>query len=149
MALTKISGVVSNFRENTEVKSMKTQHSGHSNPMNTSHTKVRTETSVNFRIDNRPVSMKDSKGIEMTDGDQATVVGTESGGGLKALVIQNDTTGVVYSMGLMYLLVWAVVCIVAGLATMAVFIGLLIFPLGLFLLYKWWQLKQAHALLQT
>ena len=146
MALTKISGVVSNVRERTEVSRMETHHHSH---MNTSHSKVKTKTSINFRVDECPVTMKDSEGIELADGDQATVVGTESGGGIKALLIQNDTTGIVYGWRATYLLVWAVILIVAGFATLAVFIGLLLLPMGLYLLYKWRQYKQAHALLQA
>ena len=141
MALTKISAVVSNFREETEVTSTQSY--------NTGHTKVKTQKLINFRVDNRPVSMKMPKGIELTDGDQATVVGTEGGGGIKAVLIQNDTTNIVYGLSTTYVFVWAAICLIAGVATMGIVIGFLIFPLGLFLGYKGLQLKNAHALMQA
>ncbi len=141
MALTKITGTVSNFREETEVTSTQTYKSGYS--------KVNTQKIINFRVDNRPVSMKMPKSLELTDGDEATVVGTQSGGGLKAILISNDTTGIVYGYGTIYMLAWAVILMLIGLATMSVFIGFIIFPLGLYLLYKGLQLKKAHALIAT
>ena len=141
MALVKTSGEVSNFREHTEVSSAKTY--------NTGHTQVNTRTHVNFRVGVRPVSMKDMGGMELNDGDQATVVGINKPGGIKGLVIQNDTTGIVYDPGMTKVLIWAIILIAVGIVTIAMFIGLILLPLGLYLLYKWWQLKQAYALLQT
>ena len=66
MALIKITGPVGNFREETKVTSTHTYNSG--------HTQVRTEKEISFRVGKRPVTMKNIKGIELTDGDEATVM---------------------------------------------------------------------------
>lgn len=139
MALTKISGTVGNFREETEIKSAQTSNLG--------HTQYRTEKVINFRVDNRPVSMKNSKGVELANGDSVTVVGSDSGGGIKAVLIRNDTTGITYGMSTWYVMTWAIVLTIAGLATLGVFVGFILAPLGLFLLYKGYQLIQANKLM--
>ena len=139
MALVKVSGPVSNFREETKVTS--------SHTYNTGYTQVNTEKEVNFRVGNRPVTMKMPKSMELTDGDEATVVGSESGGGIKALLVRNDTIDIIYGYSTWYLMMWAIVLLVAGVATLAVFVGLLLTPLGLYLLYKALQHKKAYEML--
>jgi hypothetical protein len=141
MALSKISGTVSNFREETNVTSAQTSNLG--------HTQYRTEKLINFRVGNRPVSMKLPKGIELTDGDEATVVGKDTGGGMKAVLVRNDTTGIVYGLSTVVVMVWAVLLTLVGLATLAVFIGFIITPLGLYLLYKGYQLMQANKIMAS
>ena len=139
MALRKISGTVSNFREETEVTSAQTSNLG--------HTQFKTQKLINFRLDNRPVSMKLPKGIELVDGDTATVVGKDTSGGIKAVLVRNDDTGITYGMSTWYVMAWAIVCTLVGVATPAVFIGLILTPIGLFLLYKGYQLIQAHKMM--
>ncbi len=139
MALTKISGPVSNFREETQVKSAQTSNLG--------HTQFKTEKVINFRVGNRPVEMKNLKAIEMADGDEATVVGSNSGGGIKGVLIRNDTTGIIYGMSTWYVMAWAIITTIAGIATLGVVIGFLLLPLGLYLLYKGYQLIQANKLI--
>ena len=139
MALTKISGPVGNFREETEVKSAQTSNLG--------HTQYRTEKVINFRVNNRPVTMKNSKGIELADGDDVTVVGSDSGGGINAVLLRNDTTGIIYGMSTWYVMTWAIVTTIAGLATLGVFVGFILTPLGLYLLYKGYQLIQANKMM--
>jgi hypothetical protein len=141
MALSKISGTVSNFREETNVTSAQTSNLG--------HTQYRTEKLINFRVGNRPVSMKLPKGIELTDGDEATVVGKDTGGGMKAVLVRNDTTGIVYGMSTVVVMIWAVLLTLVGLATLSVFIGIIITPLGLYLLYKGYQLMQANKIMAS
>lgn len=141
MALSKISGPVSNFREETNVTSARTSNLG--------HTQFRTEKAINFRVGNRPVSMKLPKGIELADGDEATVVGRDTGGGMKAVLVRNDTTNIVYGMSTIYVLAWAIITTIAGIATLGVLIGFLLLPLGLFLCYKGYQLMQAHRIMAT
>jgi len=144
MALTKITGPVSNFREETEVKSA-TSTSG---AFGMGRTKFQTQKVVNFRVGNRPVSMKLSRGsIDLTDGDEATVVGTESNGGIKAVLVRNDVTGVAYSAGFWYLLSWGILMTIIGFATVGIVIGFLLAPVGIYMLYKSYQLKQAQAML--
>jgi hypothetical protein len=139
MALVKISGPVSNFREETNVKSAQTSNLG--------YTQVKTEKLINFRVGNRPISMKLPKGIELVDGDEATVVGSDTSGGINAVLVRNDVTGITYGMSTWYVLAWGIVTTLAGLATIAMFVGLLLTPLGLYVLYKGMQLKQAHAIM--
>ena len=139
MALTKISGPVGNFREETKVTSAQTSNLG--------HTQFKTEKVINFRVGNRPVEMKNVKGIEMADGDAATVVGTNSGGGMKAILLRNDTTEIIYGMSTWYVMAWAILLTIAGVATLGVFIGFLLLPLGLYLLYKGYQLIQANKMM--
>ncbi len=139
MALVKISGPVSNFREETQVKSAQTSNMG--------HTQFKTEKVINFRVGNRPVEMKNLKAIEMADGDEATVVGSNSGGGIKAVLIRNDTTGIVYGMSTWYVMMWAIIVTLAGLASLGILIGIVILPLGLYLFYKSYQLIQANKIM--
>ena len=141
MALTKISGTISNFREETEVTSAQTSNLG--------HTKYKTQKLINFRVGNRPVLMKLSKGIDLADGDEATVVGRDSSGGIKAILVRNDATGVTYGMSTWYVMIWAVILTIIGVATLGILIGVILLPLGLYLLYKGFQLKQANALMAT
>lgn len=139
MALSKISGPVSNFREETKVTSARTSNLG--------HTQFNSEKVINFRVGNRPVEMKNLKAIEMADGDDVTVVGSNSGGGIKGILIRNDTTGIIYGMKTWYVMAWAIVLTLVGIATLGVFIGFLLLPLGLYLLYKAYQLVQANKLM--
>lgn len=139
MALSKISGTVSNFREETNVTSAQTSNLG--------HTQYRTEKLINFRVGNRPVSMKLPKGIELADGDEATVVGSDGGGGMKAILVRNDTTGIIYGMSTVTVMIWAILLIVIGAATLGVFIGFIVLPLGLYMLYKGYQLIQANRIM--
>lgn len=139
MALAKISGTVTNFREETEITSSQTSNLGY-----TTH---KTQKLINFRVGRTPVSMKMSKGIDLADGDEATIVGTESGGGIKAVLVRNDVTGVTYGMSTWYVMAWAIVLTIAGVATLGVFVGLLLTPIGLYLLYKGHQLMQANKMM--
>lgn len=139
MALVKISGPVSNFREETKVTS--------SQSYNTGHTTVRTEKEVNFRVGNKPVTMKMQKSMELTDGDEATVVGSDTRSGVKAILVRNDTIGMIYGYSTWFLVMWAVILTLAGIATVGVFVGILLIPLGLYLFYKSYQHSQAYKMM--
>lgn len=141
MALIKISGPVSNFREETKVTGSQTY--------NTGHTRVRTEKEVNFRVDNRPVSMKNIKGIELTDGDEATVVGSNASSGVKAVLIRNDTIDMIYGYQTWYIMMWAIILTVMGVATLGMIVGFVLLPLGLFMFFKGYQLMQAYRMMAT
>lgn len=141
MALIKISGPVGNFREETKVTSTRTY--------NTGHTQVRTEKEVNFRVGNRPVTMKNIKGIELTDGDEATVVGSDTRSGVKAVLIRNDTINMIYGYSTWYILMWAVILTLVGAVTVGIVIGLFVLPLGLFMFYKAYQLMRAYKMMET
>ncbi|MGB5211084.1 MAG: hypothetical protein WBN31_02720 [Gammaproteobacteria bacterium] len=139
MALTKISGLVGNFREETKVTSTQTY--------NTGHTQVRTEKEISFRVGNRPVTMKNIKGIELTDGDNATVVGSDTRSGVKAILIRNDTTNMIYGYSTWYLMMWAAILTAIGVATVSILIGVVLLPIGLFLFYKGYQHMEAYKMM--
>lgn len=141
MALVKISGPVGNFREETRVTSTRTYNTGHTN--------VRTEKEVSFRVGNRPVTMKNIKGIELADGDEATVVGSDTRSGIKAVLIRNDTTEMIYGYATWYMMMWAIILTFGGLATVGIFIGFILAPMGLYLFYKTFQLHQAYQMMES
>ncbi len=141
MALVKISGPVGNFREETKVTGTQTY--------NTGHTDVRTEKNVNFRVGKRPVTMKNIDGIELTDGDEATVVGSDTRGGIKAILIRNDTIEMIYGYSTWYIMMWATILTVIGVATLGIAIGFVVLPLGLFMFWKGYQLMQAYKMMET
>jgi hypothetical protein len=144
MGLTKISGLVSNFRESTKVKSA-TSTTG---AFGMGRTTMKTEKIFNFRVGNRPVSMKFPKGdIDLTDGDEATVVGVDGSGGVKGILVRNEGTGIIYSMGIGYWLGWGIAMTVLGFVLIPVFIGIILLPVGIYMLFKGYQLKKAMALL--
>jgi hypothetical protein len=146
MGLTKISGPVSNFRQSTEIKSA-TSTTG---AFGMGRTTMKTEKIFNFRVGNRPVSMKFPKGdIDLTDGDEATVVGTDTNAGVKGLLVRNEGTGITYGMSLAYWFGWGVALTLLGIALISVLIGIVLLPVGLYMLYKGFQYKKAMALLAT
>ncbi|MCS6760411.1 MAG: hypothetical protein MO852_16905 [Candidatus Devosia euplotis] len=141
MGLVKISGPVGNFREETKVTSTRTYNTGYTN--------VRTEKEISFRVGNRPVTMKNIKGIELTDGDEATVVGSNSRSGVKAILIRNDTIEMIYGYSTWYLMMWAIILTVVGFATVGAIVGLFLLPLGLYLFYKAYQHMRAYRMMAS
>lgn len=141
MALVKISGPVGNFREETKVTGAQTY--------NTGHTQFRTEKEVHFRVGNRPVTMKNIKGIELTDGDEATVVGSDTRSCVKAILIRNDTINMIYGYSTWYIMMWAIILSVIGVATVGIVIGFIVLPLGLYMFYKGYQHMQAYKMIAT
>ena len=141
MALVKISGPVGNFREETKVTSTHTYNNGHTN--------VRTEKEISFRVGNRPVTMKNINGIELTDGDEATVVGSNSRSGIKAILIRNDTIEMIYGYSTWYLMMWAIILSAVGVFTVGMIVGLFLLPLGLYMFYKAYQHMLAYRMMAT
>tara|TARA_R110002096_G_scaffold2619_5_gene13573 strand:- start:13767 stop:14192 length:426 start_codon:yes stop_codon:yes gene_type:complete len=141
MALVKISGPVGNFREETKVTSTHTYNTGHTN--------VRTEKEISFRVGNRPVTMKNINGIELTDGDEATVVGSNSRSGIKAILIRNDTIEMIYGYSTWYLMMWAIILSAVGVFTVGMIVGLFLLPLGLYMFYKAYQHMLAYRMMAT
>lgn len=139
MALVRILGPVGNFREETKVTGTRTY--------NTGHTQVRTEKEVDFRVGKRPVTMKNIKGIELTDGDEATVVGSDTRSGVKAILIPKDKIDMIYGYSTSHIMMWAIVLTTIGVATVGIAIGFILLPLGLFMLSKGYQHKQAYKMM--
>lgn len=142
MALTMVSGIAGNVQQETEVYGAQT--SGY-----TGATKVHSQKVINFRIDNKPVSLKLKATIDLADGDEATAVGTDKGGVLRAVVVRNDRTGVVYSHNPIMLIVLGGILALLGLATLAIVIGFIVAPLGLYVVYKGLQTKRAIGMLKA
>lgn len=146
MALTHASGIVSNFRESTQVKSA-TSTTG---AFGMGRTTFRTEKLFNFRVGNRPVTMKFPKGdVDLTDGDVATVVGKQSGGGIKGILVRNDGTGITYGMSMHYWLGWGIFMTILGVLLLGVILGIFLLPVGIFMIYKGFELKKAREQLAT
>ncbi len=149
MALVKMSGPVSNYREETQIKSANTT----TGAWGMGRTTFRTQKVISFRLGKKPVVMKiQGGGVDLTDGDDATVVGTDGGSGMKAILIRNDGTGIAYSISMLYWLLWGIPLSVGGLALLATELALVSFlltPVGAFMLYKGFQLKQAQDLLAS
>lgn len=141
MALIKISGKVSNFQQETEVTGAQTSRTG--------ATSYHSQKVINFRVDNKPVELKLKKGVDLAEGDDATVVGKDKGGVLHGIAVRNDGTGVTYSHSTLALLAFGIILTLLGFAGLAVIIGILILPFGLYLLYKAWQNKQALDMLSA
>jgi hypothetical protein len=142
MTLTYVSGTVSNFRESTEVKSA-TSTTG---AFGMGRTTFKTEKVINFRVGNRPVTMKFPKGdIDLTEGDNATVVGKDSGGGIKGILVRNDDTGITYGISLTYWLGWGIFMTILGFLLIGVILGIFLLPVGIYMIYKGLELKKAQA----
>ena len=91
--------------------------------------------------------MKMPKSMELTDGDEATVVGSDTRGGVKAILVRNDTIGMIYGYSTWVLAMWAIVLTLLGIATVGIFIGILLIPLGLYLFFKSYQHMQAYKMI--
>ncbi|MGB5325970.1 MAG: hypothetical protein WBN40_11165, partial [Pseudomonadales bacterium] len=59
----------------------------------------------------------------------------------------NDSIDMIYGYSTALLMTWAVVLTLVGLATISVFIGILLVPLGLYLFYKGYQHMQAYKMM--
>lgn len=146
MALIKISGPVANFRQSTEVKSA-TSTTG---AFGMGRTTMKTEKSFSFRVGNQPVAMKFPSGdIDLADGDEATVVGTGSSGGIKGILVRNEATGITYGISMTYWLGWGIVMTILGFVLAGAIIGFVLLPIGVYMLYKAYQLKKSMALITT
>lgn len=142
MSLTCISGTVANFRESTEIKSA-TSTTG---AFGMGRTTFKTEKIFNFRVGNRSVRMKFPRGdIDLTDGDEATVVGKESGGVIKGILVRNDGTGITYGMSTYYWFGWGIFMTILGLLLLGAILGMFLLPVGIYMIYKGFEHKRAYA----
>lgn len=142
MALVTVSGSVANVMQDTEVY-------GAQSSAYTGATKVHSQKVINFRVGNKPVTMKLKAAIDIGHGDQVTVVGTEKRGIVHALVVRNDVTGVTYAHSPMMLIVLGGILTLVGLMTIAIVIGVVVTPLGLYVVYKGLQTRKAIGMLSA
>jgi len=138
-------GVASNFQQETEVTRAVTQ-GGFGNSGTTSFQQKKV---LNFRVGKKPVTMELGKTIDISEGDNVTVAGTESGGIIKAVAVRNDDTGICYfRYSATTLFVWAAILIILGVPMIGAIIGVLMVPAGIWLGYKGLQTQKALALIK-
>ena len=144
MALITVAGPVSNMMQETEVTRAVTHGGGVTG--NSASTSFQQKKVLNFRVGNKPVTMELGKTIDLADGDNATVVGTDSSGITKAVAVRNDATNIIYfRYSPMTLFVWAGILIVLGIPATGILIGFVMIPMGIWLGYKGMQTKNAIA----
>jgi hypothetical protein len=142
VALTIVSGIAGNVQQETEVY-------GAQSSAYTGATRVHSQKVINFRVDNKPVTLKLKATIDLAEGDDVTVVGTDKRGILRALVVRNDKTGIVYSHSPIMLIVLGGILGLVGLATISILLGFIIAPLGFYVVYKGLQTKKAIGMLKS
>lgn len=141
MALTKISGLVSNFQQETVITS--SQHG------RTGAGIIHSDKVINFRVDNKPVALKLKENVDLTNGEQVTVVGKHKKGAFKGLALRNESTGVIYATKTWPALLGGIAFILLGIPLVSVIIGLVIVPLGVLFLYGAWLNVRSIALLKA
>ena len=146
MTLSIVQGKVANFQSETEIERAVHQGGAHgSGTTNYQQKKV-----LNFRVGRTPINMVLGASIDLTDGDNATVAGSESGGPMDAVAVRNDETNMIYfRYGPIQLFIWAVILIVAGIPLTAAIIGWAMIPAGAWLGYKGMQVKNAIAMINN
>lgn len=144
MALITVTGPVTNMLQETEVTGAVSHGGGVTG--NSASTKLQQKKVLNFRIGNKPVTMELGNTIDLADGDNATAVGTDSGGITKAVAVRNDATNIIYfRYSPMTLFIWAGLLVGLGIPLTGALIGLAMIPVGLWLGYKGMQTKNAIA----
>ena len=139
MGMKAISGETSNTQQSTQV-------SGH---VHGGRGRVGSWQAINFRVGNKPVSMKLEEAVDIVDGEIVTVVGSESGSGFKGLVLRNDATGMVYNVPTWKYFVPGGTFVLLGLPLSIFIIGLPLVGIGGWLLYKGYQTRSALGVLRS
>jgi hypothetical protein len=98
---------------------------------------VRTHHTVSFRVDNKSASF--SGNPDVGEGDSVTVIGWNIGGGIAALIVSNNSTGIEYSnlWPIIMKITWGGVSALVGLAFLSGSIGfaILLLCVGTSLIY--------------
>lgn len=149
MGVTTVSGTVSSLREATHTEG----HIGQHAVGGTITGKVRSKQVYSFRVGNRPVTYESKEMLSISDGDCVTCAGPLSGGVIKAMKIRNDSTGVLYGHSPVFVLIGMLAVLFGSLMLTATGVGAILgIPLlcvGLYGLYKTWQLFQSAKAVQT
>lgn len=98
MDLTKITGKVSGIEQQQVV-------TGAQSSKGTGMTAVHSHNEINFRIDNKPVTLKLKTQVHINDGEEVSVVGRDKKGVFEGYAIRNNETGVDYSYGSTWMLI--------------------------------------------
>lgn len=87
-----LSGTVSNYQHSTETTG-RIQTTG-----DRVHGSIQTSHSMSFRIDNKPVLLKQMSMISLGNGDVVTAVGKQTDAGFGAIALRNETAGTFHSL---------------------------------------------------
>lgn len=143
MGISVVTGVVSNLREATHTEGRIGQHA----VGGTVTGKVSSKQVYSFRVDSRPVSYESKQMLSISDGDFVTCAGPVGGGVIKAMKVRNDSTGIVYGHSPMLVLLGMIGVLFASLMLIGTGVGAIVgvpvFCIGLYGLYKTWQLFQS------
>lgn len=134
MGMTTISGAVSGVREQAHV-------SGNRETVQTRH-------STHLRIANRPSHMKNS--ANLMDGDVVTAAGIDRAE-FEIIALRNESTGVIYQVvNPMFQMGAGVVMILCALPmVILIFPPFIFIPLGIYMIWKGWQVQSAINLLRA
>jgi hypothetical protein len=137
MASTVIQGKLTHVQQTTETHGQISRGSG----------QITSANAWSFRVDSRAATFKSRGGASLSDGDLVTVAGHDSKGTFQVLALRNDTTGSVHEGPATMLLIGGGVVAVLGVPMMAILIGFLFVPLGLYLLWLGAKLRSANLAL--
>lgn len=143
MGVQVVTGTVSNVREATHTEGRIGQHA----VGGTVTGKVSSKQVYSFRVDNRPVTFESKEMISISDGDHVSCAGPFGGGVIKAMKVRNDSTGVIYGHSPVFVLGCMIAVLFASMMLIGTGIGAIlgvpVFCVGLYGLYKTWQLFQS------
>lgn len=149
MSVIAVTGRVSNVREATHTEGRIGQHA----IGGTVTGKVSSKQVYSFRVDSRPVTYESKGMLSLSDGDYVTCAGPLGGGVIKAMKVRNDSTGVIYGhspllvlLGMIAVLLGSLMLIGTGVGAI---LGIPVLCVGLYGLYKTWQLFQAAKAVQA
>jgi len=149
MGISVVIGQVSNLREATHTEG----HIGQHAIGGTITGKVRSKQVYSFRVDNRPVSYESKEILSISDGDYVTCAGPVGGGVIKAMKVRNDSTGIIYGHSPVLVLLGMIGVLLASLMLISTVVGAIlgvpVLCIGLWGLYKAWQLFQSTRAVET
>jgi hypothetical protein len=138
MSVSLITGKISHIDHSTETSGHITANRGG---------QIQTAHAWSFRLNNRPSVYKSRQTASFSDGDELTAAGQDQHGTFMIISCRNETTGAVYESPATMVRVAAALMIVLGLPLMALIIGFLMLPLGIYFLMLGQKMAKANALL--
>lgn len=126
MALTTLSGTISNIRHSTETSGQVGRQGG----------AVGTAQVLAFRVDNTSAQIK-LKGVpDIQDGDPVTLAGSVKNGTFVALAMRNDKTNAVYTLPAAIGFFLGGMLILLGILTLACLVGIVFIGAGIYTLWE-------------
>jgi hypothetical protein len=102
-----------------------------------------------FRLNNHPVTYTGLSTASFGEGDELTAAGQERNGTFVIESCRNETTGAVYERQATLFCVLPALIIAISLPLMLVLVGFLIFPFGVYFLFKGLKFSKANKLLRA